>query len=77
MGRAAYDRSWAWRIVYLALGTLAGSTSELPPHEVVKQMEAENTPVGIRYVNSCLQRFAESGDPWTTRDSLRRDGRRA
>ena len=68
MGRVSYDRSWAWRIVYLSLGTLAGSTSELPPEEVVRHMSVENTPVGIRYVRSCLKRFTESGDPWTTRD---------
>ena len=24
MGRKSYDRSWAWRIIYLSLGTLAG-----------------------------------------------------
>ena len=71
MGRVSYDRSWAWRIVYLSLGTLAGSTSELPPHELVQQMETENTPVGIKYVKACLQRFAESGDPVVRCDKLR------
>ena len=76
MGHKSYDRSWAWRIVYLSLGTLAG-VSALTPKEVVDQMKAEHMPVGIDYVRSCLDRFDRRGDPWTTRDSLRRDGRRA
>ena len=33
MGRVSYDRSWAWRIVYLSLGTLAG-VDALTPKEV-------------------------------------------
>eukprot|EP01043_Picozoa_sp_COSAG02_P016747 COSAG02_NODE_743_length_17764_cov_9.908916_7_plen_370_part_00 len=76
MGRKSYDRGWAWRIIYLSLGTLAGLDA-LAPQEVVDQMAAEHMPVGIDYVRSCLDRFDRRGDPWTTRDSLRRDGRRA
>ena len=75
-GRKSYDRGWAWRIVYLSLGTLAG-ISALTPTQVKDQMEAEHMPVGIRYVRACMDRFDRCGDPWTTRDSLRRDGRRA
>jgi hypothetical protein len=75
-GRKSYDRSWAWRIVYLALGTAAGA-GPLTPIQVVEQMEVEHTPVGIKYVRACLDRFETRGDPWTTRDALRRDGRRA
>ena len=26
MGRMSYDRNWAWRIVYLSLGTLASES---------------------------------------------------
>jgi hypothetical protein len=54
MGRISYDRGWAWRIVYLSLGTLAAAASPLTPLEVVRKMEEENTPVGIRYVKSCI-----------------------
>ena len=75
-GRKSYDRGLAWRIVYLSLGTLAG-ISALTPTQVKDQMEAEHMPVGIRYVRACIDRFDRCGDPLTTRDSLRRDGRRA
>jgi hypothetical protein len=77
MGRKSYDASVAWRIVYLSLGTLAAAASPLTPLEVVRKMEEEGSPVGIKYVEACMRRFDARGDPWMTRDSLRRDGRRA
>ena len=77
MGRKSYDASVAWRIVYLSLGTLAAAASPLTPLEVVRKMEEEGSPVGIKYVEACMSRFDARGDPWMTRDSLRRDGRRA
>ena len=53
MGRKSYDRSLAWRIIYLLLGANAW-TSPLTPIQVAEQMEVEHTPVGIKYIRACL-----------------------
>ena len=75
-GRKSYDRSWAWRIVYLSLGTLAGISAPAPT-QVEDHVEMEHTPAGINYARARKDRFDQTEVPWTTRDSLRRDGRRA
>eukprot|EP01047_Picozoa_sp_COSAG01_P035248 COSAG01_NODE_2691_length_7244_cov_143.957465_5_plen_115_part_00 len=75
--RRSYDRNWAWRIVELAMAGCAAGGAALSEREVQRQMLAEGKDVGKKYVRSCLTRFYESGDPHTTRDSDRRDPRRA
>jgi hypothetical protein len=75
--RRSYDRNWAWRIVELAMAGCAAGGVALSEREVQRQMLAEGKDLGKKYVRSCLTRFYESGDPHTTRDSDRRDPRRA
>ena len=71
MGRKSYDASVAWRIVYLSLGTLAAAASPLTPLEVVRKMEEEGSPVGIKYVEACMRRFDARGDPRSARRARR------
>eukprot|EP01047_Picozoa_sp_COSAG01_P033194 COSAG01_NODE_2433_length_7703_cov_64.622173_1_plen_88_part_10 len=85
-GRVRYERSWAWRIVHLALGATLDAAVALAVgeptvveltdrdedglvrsrHAVRRIMVAEGTPVGRRYVSSCLERYLKRGDPWVT-----------
>ena len=64
MGHKSYDRSLAWRIIYLMLGANAG-TSPLMPIQVAEHMEAEHTPVGIKYTSVLATREARMIPPHT------------
>ena len=77
-GRVAYEKAWAWRIVFLALGAVAASGSAASAHsyralsarQTTQAMEDAGKKVGRQYVRNCLYRFYTRGDPSKLRDCL-------
>ena len=84
-GRVAYEKAWAWRIVFLALGAVAASGSAASAHsyralsarQTTQAMEDAGKKVGRQYVRNCLYRFYTRGDPSKLRDSERRSNAHA